>query len=144
VFERILHWCSDAGDKILTVHSRRSSADVIAAIGADFRGVVILHWFSGPLRELHAAIGNGYYFSVNPAMTRSEQGLRLIRDIPKDRLLTESDGPFVSVERAQATPSATEAVCAAVAEIWDCSGEDVKDTVRQNFNRVLNGKGTHG
>lgn len=137
VFETILRWCSDAGDKILTVHSRRSSADVIAAIGANFCGVVILHWFSGSLRELHTGIDNGYLFSVNPAMTRSEQGLRLIRDIPKDRLLTETDGPFVAVERAQATPSATEAVCSAVAEIWNCSGEEVQDTVRQNVNRAM-------
>src|SRR5262245_48973135 len=52
LFARILERCAETGDKILTVHSRRSARDVIAAVGDRFPGTVILHWFSGTTAEL--------------------------------------------------------------------------------------------
>jgi TatD DNase family protein len=45
VFDMILRACADAGDKVLTIHSRRASRAVIDAIGDAFPGTVILHWF---------------------------------------------------------------------------------------------------
>jgi TatD DNase family protein len=45
------------------------------------------------------------YFSVNPAMIRSQSGQRLLREIPGDRILTETDGPFVKVGSGPARPS---------------------------------------
>lgn len=136
VFEKILGWCTDAGDKILTVHSRRSAADVVAAIGDRFAGTVILHWFSGALRDLRTAVANGLYISVNPAMVRSNQGMRLISEIPRDRLLTETDGPFVTVARVPATPGSVWHVCEALAVLWNCEADEVADIVRANFQRV--------
>lgn len=136
VFQKILSWCSESGDKILTVHSRRSSPDVIAAIGSDFPGTVILHWYSGSLRDLRKGLDCGFYFSVNPAMVRSEQGIRLIREVPRGRLLTETDSPFVTIDREPATPGAAKSVCEAIADIWSCSAEEVENTVRNTFVSV--------
>jgi TatD DNase family protein len=135
-FETILGWCADAGDKILTVHSRRSAADVVAAIGDRFTGTVILHWFSGALRDQRKAVANGLYFSVNPAMILSEQGMHTVREIPRDRLLTETDGPFVTIAGKPAIPGSTKQVCEALAELWGCPPEDASEAVRANFERV--------
>lgn len=137
VFEQILQWCSEAGDKVLTVHSRRSAPDVIAAIGDRFPGTVILHWFSGAIRDLRKGLSQGCFFSVNPAMVRSEQGIRLTSEIPRDRILTETDGPFVNVDGSPATPASTRSVCVALAEMWSCSAEEVEATVRDNFVSIV-------
>ena len=87
VFARILERCAFLGNKVITVHSRRSAKDVIAAVGNAFRGKVILHWFSGTPAELDKAVAQGLYFSVNPAMTLSRSGQALIQRIPRERML---------------------------------------------------------
>jgi TatD DNase family protein len=95
VFETVISACADAGNKILTIHSRRADSEVIDIIGKQFPGQVILHWFSGSLSVLERAVDAGFYFSINHAMVGSSAGKKLIQAIPMDKLLTESDGPFV-------------------------------------------------
>ena len=55
----------------------------------------MLHWFSGSVGEARRAAALGYYFSVNERMLSSPNGRRILREIPEERLLTETDGPFV-------------------------------------------------
>ena len=54
----------------------------------------IFHWYTGPLGLIPQIIELGGYFSVNEAMTLSENGRRIISKIPLNRLLTESDAPY--------------------------------------------------
>jgi TatD DNase family protein len=104
VFEKIIEECNEAGKKIVTVHSRRSENDVISIIGPEFSGKIILHWYSGSLKELEKAISFGFYFSINFAMTQSGNGKKIIERIPLDKLLMETDGPFIKINDHNATP----------------------------------------
>jgi len=106
VFEKIVTACDDAGNKVLTIHSRRAEKEVISIVGESFSGKVILHWYSGPLKEIDRALENGFYFSINYAMTQSDNGKKIIERIPTDRLLLESDGPFAKVNGKDSTPTA--------------------------------------
>ncbi|MGL1166890.1 TatD family hydrolase, partial [Vibrio parahaemolyticus] len=47
---------------------------------------------------------NGFYFSINYAMTLSDNGKKIIERIPIDRLLLETDGPFIVIEKKPSTP----------------------------------------
>lgn len=105
IFEEVVEASHKAGNKILTVHSRRSEKDVISIIGDKFSGKVILHWYSGGLKELERAISFGFYFSINFAMCQSENGKKIIESIPLNRLLIETDGPFVKTNNQQSIPS---------------------------------------
>jgi TatD DNase family protein len=136
-FEAILQRCANLGNKVLTVHSRRSSADVIALIAKTKPGTVILHWFSGPKRDLQEAVGIGCWFSVNPAMIISQTGRSLILAMPRDRVLTESDGPFVDVNGSPATPWDTAMVLQHLATVWQCTATESAMIVRDNFGRLL-------
>jgi len=93
VFTKIINECSNFGDKILSVHSRKAVKDVIELIG-NFNGKVILHWFTGSSKELQKSIENGYYFSVNHQMIKNKSGQKLISEMPLERILVESDAPF--------------------------------------------------
>lgn len=94
-FESLIHKCNDLGGKVLTIHSRNSVDDVLSIIGSRFNSKFILHWYSGNLKNIDIAVANGAYFSINNAMFNSNNGLRVINHIPTDRLLLESDYPFV-------------------------------------------------
>ena len=65
VFEKIIRNCSDLGKKILTVHSRRAEKDVVSIVGSNFSGKIILHWYSGSIKEIERALDYNFYFSVN-------------------------------------------------------------------------------
>lgn len=136
-FSAVLSRCADLGRKVVSVHSRRADADVVALVGANFPGCVILHWYSGSRGTLAQAVANGYYFSVNPAMVRSESGKKVIARIPRERLLTETDGPFVLVKGQPARPRDLREVIAYLAVQWQSDFEQAARVVEANFSRIL-------
>ena len=143
VFEAVLRRAADFGDRILSVHSRRAANDVIACVGTAFPGTVVLHWFSGSRRELYAGLQAGYYFSVNSAMVKSEKGRRLVREIPSERLLTETDGPFVEVEGRPAVPSDVGSIIDGIAQVWEVDRTVVASTILANLRTVVEPSALH-
>ena len=139
LFSRILARCAESADKVITVHSRRSASDVLAAVGDAFPGTVVLHWFSGTRRELDRAVRAGCWFSVNPAMFRSEGGQSLVSAMPMDRVLTETDGPFVKVGGRPARPPDAEAAVRGLARVWGEPFEAAARRVLENFRCVVGG-----
>ncbi len=137
VFEIILKRSAEFRDKIITVHSRRAASDVIACIGRGFPGSVILHWFSGSKRELRAGLEAGYYFSVNPAMLRSERGRALILEIPLNRLLTETDGPFVEVNGFRVIPSDVKLVIEGISKLLNLYPSAASSAITTNFKQLI-------
>lgn len=142
VLTAIIEHCDAAGGKIVTVHSRRASDDVVDAFGERFRGRYILHWYSGGVRALRRALANGAYVSVNPAMVRSRRGCSLIAEVPRNRILTESDGPFVTVgpspAATPATPTDVGRTVADLARLWSISVEEARAVIYRNFCALLN------
>ncbi|MCY4239007.1 MAG: TatD family hydrolase [Rhodospirillaceae bacterium] len=98
IFERILRLCADEGGKILSIHSVRATKPVLDMLEMHFpshRGTAVLHWFSGSASEARRGVALGCYFSVNERMLASPNARRIVREIPENRILTETDGPFV-------------------------------------------------
>lgn len=139
IFEAIIEACDDAGNKILTIHSRRAEADVLDAIGKGFRGQFILHWYSGSLKNLERGIELGAFFSINVAMARSRRFDSILKRIPRDRILTESDGPFVRIRNEPVWPSSVAQTLAYISSVWGRPIDEVRATVFENFWRLLAG-----
>lgn len=140
ILGKIVGWCEEAGGKVVTVHSRRAVDDVIDAFGV-FRGTYVLHWYSGSKRALQRAVANGAYVSVNPAMAEETRRMGLIRDVPRERVLTESDGPFVQVSGRPAEPHDTAIAIQALGACWGVSAEEAQEIVHENFACLLRGRG---
>lgn len=133
IFNRVLKECASFRDKVITVHSRRAARDVIAAVGPEYPGTVILHWFSGSLSELRKAISYGLWFSVNSAMTQSSNGLAVIAELPRDRVLTETDGPFIKPNGIPQEPPDVASVLLTLADTWGVDEAEAKRVVFENF-----------
>jgi len=135
-FAAIVQRCTEVGDRVLTIHSRRAVMPVLDIIGGSLGGIAILHWFAGTQRELERAIGLGCYFSVNPAMLRSSRGRALTAAMPRDRVLTETDGPFVRIGDRPATPPDVRSVLRDIGALWRLPEREVSDVISQNFLRI--------
>lgn len=140
VFRGILERCAEAGNKILTVHSVRSASAVLDMIEQHLpqdRGTVVLHWFTGSKSEARRAAMLGCYFSVNAEMTRTDRGRSLVRDLPIDRILTETDGPFTQVDGRPSEPADVKATAAAIADLRQVPVSAVTAAVDSNLSSLL-------
>lgn len=131
VFKQIVEWSGSMGSKIMTLHSRRAEKEVIDIIGENYPCKVILHWYSGSLRQLEKAIEFGFYFSINYPMTQSENGRKIISQIPIDKILTETDAPFGKID----SPIEIQKVVESLSKI---RSEASSTVIYQNFKNILN------
>lgn len=77
--------------RITSLHSYQASAEVVAALERyPIRGA-ILHWWLGDEPQTLRALELGCFFSINASSVRRSD---LLRIIPLDRILTETDHPF--------------------------------------------------
>lgn len=136
-FEHILAKCSDAGGRIMTLHSRRASRAVLDRL-QDFpgAGIPVLHWFSGSVRDLDRAIELGCWFSVGPAMLRNARGRKLAERLPRESVLTESDGPFAQIEGKPLMPGQVEAAVVELSKLWSFSRHEVVTLMHQNLMKL--------
>lgn len=142
VFTRILEMCERAGGRIMTLHSRRAATPVLDALEANPRaGTPILHWFSGTQKELARAIGLGFWFSVGPAMMAGDKGRALVAKMPRDRILTESDGPFAQLDARAAFPWDVERAITDMAELWSEPAANVAKQLISNLRRLMTAVG---
>jgi TatD DNase family protein len=134
VFEHILGRCCNAGGRIMSIHSRRASREVLDALEAfPNAGTPVLHWFSGSLRDLDRAVRLGCWFSVGPGMLAGERGRSLIARMPRERVVTESDGPFAQIDGQSIMPWSVEGAIRNLGQIWNLPEASAQQVVGDNF-----------
>lgn len=85
-------------DLPVVVHSRDADLDTAAAVG-DFAGKVrgVLHCFSGGDDLLEVGIRSDWYVSFAGIVTfKSFEAVARVRRVPRDRLLVETDSPYLA------------------------------------------------
>ncbi len=133
VFSGVLEACAKLGDdaRVLSVHSRRAAEPVLDMLGGGFPRAV-LHWFSGDDAALKRAVSERRWFSVNPAMASSAKGRKIMRALPPDRVVLESDGPYALVDGQGVTPWRLGGVIPVLASLWEQPQNRVAAQIEEN------------
>ena len=92
IFEQI---CESVNDHILSIHSRQAEKEVLDILIKYQVKNAIFHWYTGSQELIYDIVESGYYFSLNPAMLRTSKGKGILKSIPLNRILIETDGPFL-------------------------------------------------
>lgn len=124
--------------KVVSLHSRGAEREVLEILAENDVKCAVFHWYSGPVTVLESLFEAGHWLSINPAMTLSTKGQEIIRRLPRDRVLTESDGPYVKVGHASARPWDVQLVERHLAGVWGTSTADVRAQVWANFQALVN------
>jgi TatD DNase family protein len=114
----------------VVVHSRGADEDTVAAL-AGFDGDVVLHCFSSA-HLLRPALERGYYVSFAGNVTyRNASELRLAASqVPADRILVETDCPYLSPEPRRGRPNEPANVVHTVAALAAARREDAEELAR--------------
>lgn len=137
VLDHVLRRCQAAGGRVMSIHSRRAATAVLDRLEATSgSGLPILHWFSGSKRELDRAIAHGCWFSVGPAMLASERSREFILKMPRDRVLTETDGPFAQIDGQSAWPWDCQKAAVELGKLWSMPGSEVDKLLLSNLRSL--------
>lgn len=138
LFRDILTECNRHGRKILSIHSRNATSRVLDLVERNLSdGVAVMHWFSGSLKEARRAVAIGCWFSVGPAMVRSKKGRDIVHEIPPDRILPETDGPFVTLGENLLMPWDAISIADTLSFVWKVTRNEVQERLRLNLGNLL-------
>ncbi|WP_081688946.1 Qat anti-phage system TatD family nuclease QatD [Inquilinus limosus] len=137
VFDAVLRLAGKGGGRIMSIHSRRAVDEILdrLAVNAD-AGTPILHWFSGTAAQLRRATDIGCWFSVGPAMLGGEKGRSLAKAMPRDRILTETDGPFASGSKGPLHPVDAWQAVKQLAAIWGMPLTEAQSLLLENLRSL--------
>jgi TatD DNase family protein len=122
LFERHLELADELA-KPVVVHCREAATE-IAAILAGFRGTVVLHCFSEP-GLLEPVRRHGWYasFAGNVTYPRSEALREAAARVPADRLLAETDSPYLAPQGLRGRPNEPANVVRTLSVLAEARGE---------------------
>jgi TatD DNase family protein len=113
--------------KPVVVHSRAANEHTAEAL-ARFAGTVILHCFSSP-PLLDVALERGYYvsFAGNVTYPKAYDLRACARGVPADRILVETDTPYLSPQPRRGKPNEPANVVHTVTALAEARGEDARE-----------------
>jgi TatD DNase family protein len=125
--------------KILAIiHTRKAEKEVLDILDGFKDLKVILHCFSGNFKLVKRGIEIGCYFSIPANITRSEHFQKMVKDIPHEKILTETDSPYLSPFIGHENePALISESIKKISEIWKVSGDEVEKQIERNFNCLL-------
>lgn len=138
VFNKIIDMCDLYGNKVISIHSVKSAELVLEILNGNIRNrsnKYILHWFTGNRDDLQEAIKLGCYFSINKNMLNTIGGKNLIRNIPINKILLETDAPFIKpISNCRDIRNDLHNIVKGISKIRD---EDVSDQIEENSYEIL-------
>ncbi|MBS7647295.1 MAG: TatD family hydrolase [Candidatus Bathyarchaeia archaeon] len=140
VFDEMLRLAEKMNLPVI-IHSRGTTAQVVEMLPSYRLKKVLLHWFSNPISALTKAIDNGYYISEGPPVAYSNGIREVVRRVPLENLLTETDGPVRyfrnPFEGKLTSPAFVPTVVNAIAEVKKRNVDEVAEQILKNFEEFF-------
>jgi TatD DNase family protein len=126
----------------LIIHSRRSSSEIISLVENDnYQGV--FHCFSLSKKDLKKALKTNFYFGIGGLITLDSGLQEVIKDIPLERIILETDAPYLTPKKAKEVmpwpnkPSNLIEIAETLADLKKVSLEEVIATTTKNARSLF-------
>lgn len=129
----------------IVVHCREAWPDCLAVLEQDWRASGlggILHCFSGTLDEANMGMAMGFLvsFAGNLTYPKAKNLRDVARELPLDRLLIETDAPFLAPQPHRGKrnePAYVAEVARTLASVRDLAAEEIAAVTAANFRRFF-------
>jgi len=146
-FREQLAWASDL-DKVVVIHTRDATAATLKLLresGRHLRGG-IMHCFLGNLDEAKSFLDLGFYLSISGVITfpQAEPLRRMVKQLPLDRVLVETDCPYLAPQPWRGKVNEPAYVTATAATLAQLHGLTLEETARFTWANTLAAFGLDG
>jgi TatD DNase family protein len=142
-FRRQVRLAREVGLPIV-VHTREADGETAELLEQEHAGETggVIHCFTGGLELARRALALGFYvsFSGIVAFPRSETIQQVARELPEDRLLIETDAPFLAPPPHRGRrnePAFVVEVARRVAALRETTLDALADTSERNYRRLF-------
>lgn len=140
MFEAFLQLATEL-DLPVSVHDREAHGEMYELLRR-YRPRGVLHCYSGSPDDAAWLVAQGMHLGFGGAITYkgAKRALKVLETIPHSAAVLETDCPYLTPEpmRGQRNSSAyIPRTATLIAEIWDCSAEDVLRTTTENARRAF-------
>ncbi len=136
-FLRIIR-LSESMNKPLIVHSREAERETFDLLKSSSAKRVVMHCFNANFTTIKEAEDMGYYFTIPVIVLRNKHFRKMAKRLAADRILTETDGPYLSPFQGKRNEPAF--VRQAVDKIAELRGEDaaeIESRIMGNYEEVF-------
>ena len=129
---------ADKIKKPIIVHSRNAESETVEVM-KEAKVPVIMHCFCGKLAPTNEAIKAGFYFSIPTMIVRSKTFKKLVKRAGLDKLLTETDAPFLAPKSGERNDASniTQSITK-IAEVLKLDEQKVAQKIYSNYKKVFN------
>ena len=125
----------------VVIHAREADADVVAILREQPTATVVLHSFSSGSTLREAGLAEGWYFSFSGMVTfRTWTDQESMRAVPADRLLIETDAPYLAPvphRGKRNEPSFVVGVARTLAEVRGTTYDDIAAITTANAMQLF-------
>ncbi|MFT3923486.1 MAG: TatD family hydrolase [Myxococcales bacterium] len=125
-------------DKAIIIHTRkreRRALEILREMGARR---VDWHCFGGKLKLAREIAEAGHYLSIPANARRSESFTRMLETLPRERLLLETDCPYLGPDKERDNePANVTHTLAYASELWGIDIEQVEAQLSANFEALF-------
>lgn len=126
----------------LLVHDREAHGDSFEHLRHVHDIPIVMHCFSGSLDFARICLSQGFYIAFGGVVTfkNSRKSQEIVREIPIDKLLLETDAPYLTPEPYRGRrnePAYVKLVAEKIAEIRNCSYDEIAEVTTANAKRVF-------
>lgn len=141
-FEQQLDLAEDKNLPVV-IHNREAYHDIIPILQAR-RGRIrgVMHCFSGAVESMRRSLDLGFYIGIGGPVTyrKSHELQEVAREVPADRLLVETDCPWLAPQFRRGKrnePAYVRAIAAKIAELRGVTLEDIGAITTRNFETLF-------
>lgn len=122
----------------VSIHTRKAEKEIVEILEEYPNVKKILHCFSGNFKLVKKAVELGCYFSIPTNIVRAEHFQKMVRELPREKILTETDTPYLSPFVGKDNePAFIKESIKKISEIWEVSEKEVEGIIEENFERIF-------
>ncbi|MFW6025727.1 MAG: TatD family hydrolase [Candidatus Woesearchaeota archaeon] len=133
VFKKVIE-LSNKLNRPMSIHTRKAEKEVIKMLEKYAKRPSILHCFSGKMKLAKKAINIGHYFSIPTNIKRSEHFKNLVKILDEDKIVLETDSPFLSSDKTTNFPHR---IIESIPIINEIKGKEMENIIIKNTKEVL-------
>jgi TatD DNase family protein len=127
-----------AADKAIIIHTRKREKRTLELLRELGAMRVNWHCFGGKLKLAREIAEAGHYLSIPANVRRSESFTRMLQTLPRDRVLFETDCPYLApLPGAESEPAEVAGTARYAAELWGTDADSVQRQIEENFLRLF-------